>query len=159
VLGRVVYFLGNTVVAVMFPEVATRHARLEPHFDVVDRSLLLVGCIGVVLIVGYFALPSLVLLPYGPSFAAVTPYLGPFAVALTLLALSNLLVNYFLSIGSVRFVVPLTGACLLESLLIAGFHEGAGQILAMVVASTGALAVVLGAVYLADRLDLARYAR
>jgi O-antigen/teichoic acid export membrane protein len=159
VLGRVVYFLGNTVVAVMFPEVATRHARSESHFGVVDRSLLLVGSIGVLLIAGYLALPGLVLLPYGPSFAAVTPYLGPFAVALTLLALSNLLVNYFLSIGSVRFVVPLVGACLLETLLIVLFHDGIGQILTMVVLSSGALAVAMGLVYAGDRLGRPRYAR
>ncbi len=159
VLGRVVYFLGNTVVAVMFPEVATLHARSESHFGVVDRSLLLVASIGALLVVGYLALPGLVLLPYGPSFAAVTPYLAPFAAALTLLALSNLLVNYFLSIGSVRFVAPLVGACLLESLLIALFHDGVGQILTMVVLSTGALTLAMGAVYAGDRLARPRYAR
>ncbi|MHB8491033.1 MAG: oligosaccharide flippase family protein, partial [Solirubrobacteraceae bacterium] len=130
VLGRVAYFLGVTVASVMFPEVATLHARDENHFHVVDASLALMLALSAALIAGYFLLPQLVLLPYGSGFAPVRPYLGPFAIALSLLALSNLMVNYFLSVNSQRFVAPLIGACVLETILIVLFHSGIGQIIA-----------------------------
>lgn len=151
VLARVVYFLGLTISGVMFPEVATLHARNEAHFHVVDLSLLLIGLIGVTLIVLYAAFPALVLLPYGATFAPVTPYLGAFAVALTMLALANLLINYFLSIARARFVAPLLAACLLETLLIAAFHSSIWQILSMVLISLAILSGAMALLYARDR--------
>jgi O-antigen/teichoic acid export membrane protein len=151
VLGRVVYFLGLTVAQVMFPEVATLHAKDQPHFHVVDLSLGLIAAFGVGLTVLYAVAPGLVLLPYGGAFNPVRQYLWPFALALGLLAVSNLLINYFLSIGSARFAFPLIGACLLESGLIVNFHAGVGQILWMVVITMTALATVLSAMYGAER--------
>jgi O-antigen/teichoic acid export membrane protein len=154
VLARVVYFLGVTIAGVMFPEVATLHARDEAHFHVVDRSLLFLGGIAVVFVAGYTLLPSLVLIPYGSSFGPVKPYLGPFAVALSLLSISNLLVNYFLSINSARFVIPMVLACTLEVVLITLFHSDPGQVLEMMLIAMATLAGLLMALYLKDRLSL-----
>ena len=151
VLARVVYFLGLTVAGVMFPEVASLHARNQEHFHVVDRSLLLVAGLGVALVAVYATLPGLVLLPYGASFEPVKPYLGVFAVALTLLAVSNLLINYFLSVARGAFVAPLAAACLLETVLIAVFHSGIWQIIAMVMVSLGVLVAATLVLYSADR--------
>ncbi len=151
VLARVVYFLGLTIAGVMFPEVATLHARNQAHFHVVDASLLFLTGVGIVLSSTYTLLPGLVLLPYGDGFSAVKPYLGPFALALTLLALANLLVNYFLSVNSSRFIWPVAGACLLETLLIVSFHDGPGRILGMLLLTMVAFAAALGALYAVER--------
>jgi len=152
VLARVVYFLGLSVSSVMFPEVATLHARNEGHFHVVDLALLMVGTMGVALIAAYSLFPGLVLLPYGPSFVPARSYLGVFALALTLLAIANLLINYLLSIARRSFVIPLFGACILETLLISLFHSSIWQILTMVVITLGALAGALGMMYVSDRV-------
>jgi O-antigen/teichoic acid export membrane protein len=151
VLARVVYFLGLAVAGVMFPEVATLHAKDEAHFHVVDLSLLLVGGMGLALVVTYFVFPNLVLLPYGASFAPARPYLGVFAVALSMLALGNLLINYFLSIARSSFVLPLLLACVLETVLIAFFHSSIWQILTMVLVSVGLLLGGLTIFYAKDR--------
>ena len=158
VLARVVYFLGLSVAGVMFPEVATLHARNESHFHVVDLALVLVAGMGAVLIVGYTVLPGLALLPYGASFAPARSYLGVFAVALTLLALANLLISYFLSIARRFFVIPLFGACILETVLITAFHSSIWQILSMVVLSLSLLALAMGCIYAVDRLSARRAA-
>jgi O-antigen/teichoic acid export membrane protein len=156
VLGRAVYFLGLTVATVMFPEVTALHARDEAHFHVMDRSLLLLGLIAVGLVSIYTLVPRLVLLPYGSGFTGVAPYLGPFALALSLLAVANLLINYFLSLDSRRFVLPLLGACVLETALISTFHGSVTQILEMLLGSMAGLCLTLAALYLADRLRPAR---
>ena len=156
VLARVVYFLGLSVAGVMFPEVATLHARNEKHFHVVDLALLLVGGMGVALIAAYTLFPGLVLLPYGPTFDPAKSYLGVFAVALTLLALANLLISYFLSMARTAFVVPLFLACALETGLIALFHSGISQILEMVLITLALLAGTMAAMYLVDRGVLRR---
>ena len=156
VLARVIYFLALAVAGVMFPEVAALHARDEAHFHVVDLSLLLVGVMGVALIATYFAFPNLVLLPYGASFAPARSYLGVFAVALTLLALTNLLINYFLSIARSSFIIPLFGACILETALIVLFHSSIWQILTMVVLTVSLMFGAVGLMYAADRFQLRR---
>lgn len=156
VLGRVIYFLGVTVSAVMFPEVAALHARNEDHYHVVDRSLMLLGGLAVGLILIYFLLPGLVIVPFGSQFAGVAPFLGPFAIALSLLAVSNLLINYFLSVNSRRFVIPLLAACALETGLIVRFHAGPAQILTMVVLTMVALTAALASLYGAERFSTAR---
>jgi O-antigen/teichoic acid export membrane protein len=152
VLARVVYFLGLSVTNVMFPEVATLHARNERHFHVVDLSLGLVAAVGLPLIVVYGLLPGLVLLPYGSGFDSARPYLGFFALALTMLAIANLLINYFLSIARATFVVPLFAVCALETVLVGLFHSGIWQILTDVLASLGVLTGVMAVMYAADRL-------
>jgi O-antigen/teichoic acid export membrane protein len=152
VLARVVYFLGLTIAGVMFPEVATRHARDQSHFHVVDLSLLFLAAIGIILAAVYALLPSLVLLPYGNQYAPVRPFLGAFAAALTLLALANLLVNYFLSVNSARFIAPLLGAGILETVLMTAFHRDVAQFLAMLLVTSVVLAVSLAALYAIDRL-------
>ena len=151
VLARAVYFLGLTVAAVMFPEVATRHARDQGHFRVVDLSLLFLAAVGIAMIAAYLLVPALVLLPYGNQFDAVRPYLGPFAVALTLLAIANLLVNYFLSVNSARFAAPLLLAGALETVLMVAFHRDLAQLLAMLLVTTGLLAISLAILYAIDR--------
>ena len=159
ILARAVYFLGLTVTAVMFPEVATLHARNQAHFHIVDRSLIMLGVVGAGLVVAYVAVPGLVLIPYGSSYDPVRPYLGPFAMALGLLAVSNLLVNYFLSVDSRRFVLPLAGACVLETVLIVAFHDGIAQIVGMLLVSMAVLSAMLGGLFLLDRARAARVAR
>jgi O-antigen/teichoic acid export membrane protein len=156
VLGRVIYFLGVTVAAVMFPEVTALHARNEDHYHVVDRSLMLLGGLAVGLILIYFLLPGLVVVPFGSQFAGVASFLGPFGIALSLLAVSNLLINYFLSVNSRRFVMPLLGACALETGLIVRFHAGPAQILTMVVLTMVALTAALASLYGAERFSTAR---
>jgi O-antigen/teichoic acid export membrane protein len=152
VLARVVYFLGLSVTSVMFPEVATLHARNERHFHVVDLSLGLVGGVGVALITAYAVVPGLVLLPYGSGFDGARPYLAFFALALTMLATANLLINYFLSMARASFAAPLFAVCALETVLIGLFHNGIWQILRDVLASLGVLTAMMGTMYAADRL-------
>jgi O-antigen/teichoic acid export membrane protein len=156
VLGRVIYFLGVSIAGVMFPEVARLHARDQAHFHVVDMSLLFLGALAVAFTGFYVLVPQLVLIPYGSSFTPVTPFLGTFAAGLSLLALSNLLVTYFLSVNNSRFMIPLVAACVLETALISFFHGGPGEVARMLVVTMAALCVVLGLMYGFDRFRSGR---
>lgn len=156
VLGRVIYFLGVSIAGVMFPEVASLHARDQAHFHVVDVSLLFLGALAVVFTGFYVLVPQLVLIPYGSSFAPVTPLLGTFAAGLSLLALSNLLVTYFLSVNNSRFMIPLVAACILEAALISLFHDSAAEVARVLVLTMAALCAVLGLMYGFDRFRSGR---
>jgi O-antigen/teichoic acid export membrane protein len=158
VLGRVIFFLGTTVAAVMFPEVTLLHARGEAHFHVVEKSLLLLGILSAGFVLTYALLPGIVIGPFGETFARVTPYLVLFAIALSFFAISVLFVNYFLSINNRRFIVPLLAASALETVLIMAFHAGPRQVVSMVLLSMAALLGMLSLLYLADRFGIMRRA-
>ena len=66
-------------------------------------------------------------------------------------AVANLLVNYFLSVNSARFIAPLLGAGVLETVLMTAFHRDVGQFLAMLLVTTAVLAVSLAGLYAIDR--------
>ena len=140
----------------MFPEVSSLHARDEAHFHVVDTSLLFLVALSVAFVGVYALVPQLVLIPYGSGFAPVTPFLGVFALGLSLLSVSNLLVTYFLSVNNSRFMVPLVGACVLETMLIGTFHSGPGEVARMLVVTVAALSLLLGLMYGVDRFGLRR---
>src|SRR5258708_27843541 len=110
------------------------------------------GAVSAVRVTVYALLPQLVLLAYGSQYGPVAPYLGMFAITLSLLAFANLLINYLLSVGSGRFVLPLVAACVLETTLISRFHRDPRQILQMLLATIAALCAVIGGLYLSDRL-------
>ncbi|MDQ6884629.1 MAG: hypothetical protein M3077_10410 [Candidatus Dormibacteraeota bacterium] len=156
ILGRVIYFLGMTVAAVMLPEVTLLHARGEAHFQVVEKSLTLLAIMGIGLIGLYTLLPAVVVGPFGHAFAAVGANLPIFALAFSLFAIAILFVNYFLSINSRRFIGPLVAACVLETALIAKVHADSGQVVRMVLVTMTVLSGLLGGLYLLDRLAARR---
>jgi O-antigen/teichoic acid export membrane protein len=156
VLGRVIFFLGMTVAAVMFPEVTLLHARGEAHYHVVEKSLLLLGVLSTGFVLTYALLPGLVIGPFGTTFAQVSPYLVFFAIALSCFAISVLFLNYFLSINNRRFIVPLVAASALETVLIMAFHAGPRQVVMMVLLSMAALLGMLSLLYVADRFGIMR---
>lgn len=158
VLGRVIFFLGMTVAAVMFPEVTLLHARGETHFHVVEKSLLLLGILSAGLVLTYALLPGVVIGPFGQTFARLSSYLVLFAIALSFFAISVLFVNYFLSINSRRFILPLLATVALETALIVAFHDGPRQVVGMVLVSMAALVGMLSLLYLADRFGFLRAA-
>ena len=99
------------------------------------------------------------MLPFGSAFNPVRQFLWPFALALGLLAISNLIITFFLSTGSARFVLPLIGACVLEPLLIVLHHNDPGAILQMVVITMSCLTVALVGLYGVDRIPSLRQAK
>jgi O-antigen/teichoic acid export membrane protein len=154
VLGRVIYFATYSIAGVMFPEVTTLHARNQEHFHVVALSLGLVIALALPLTLVYWTLPSLALLPFGKAFASAAPYLGPLALAFTGLSVSNLLINYSLSISDRRFVPMLLLACAVEPALIVLFHDSIAHIVTAVVVTNAALLSGLTAPYLWQRIRM-----
>jgi O-antigen/teichoic acid export membrane protein len=158
VLGRVVYITTFAVAQVMFPEVTVLRSRGARHFHVVELSMALIVLLATPILIIYVFAPGVVLFFFGEAFRPVAPFLGPFALALTALSLSNLLINYQLSTADARFIVPLALACLLEPALIVAFHQTVGQIVLAVLVANLVLLAALGGLYLWGRFGGERQA-
>src|SRR5947209_212779 len=102
--ARVAFFLPATILAVLFPRTAARQARGEETEDILGRSLLATAAFCGLLALFYEAAgPGLVTTTFGSDFAAGGGILAPFALAIGLFSLANVLVGYHLSRGETRY--------------------------------------------------------
>lgn len=102
--ARVGFFLPATLLAVLFPRTAARHARGEATEDILGRSLLATAALSGLLALVYAAAGvGLVSTTFGPDFAEGGRVLAPFALATGLFSLANILVGYHLSRGETRY--------------------------------------------------------
>jgi O-antigen/teichoic acid export membrane protein len=102
--ARVGFFLPATILAVLFPRTAARQARGEETADILGRSLLAAAAFCGALALFYAAAGvGLVATTFGPDFAEGGQVLAPFALAIGLFSLANILVGYHLSRGETRY--------------------------------------------------------
>jgi O-antigen/teichoic acid export membrane protein len=102
--ARVAFFLPTTILTVLFPRTAARQARGEETEDILGRSLLATAAFCGLLALVYAASGvGIVSTTFGPDFREGGAILGPFALAIGLFSLANILVGYHLSRGESRY--------------------------------------------------------
>lgn len=123
-MAKIVLFVTTPVVSVMFPMISDLRGRDQKHYLILMQSFLLVFAIGLISCLGfYWFAPTVVNILYKAEFISVAPYLGLFGVAMLLYSLTNLWVNYFLSIGNRFFIIALGLITILEIGLIWWRHD------------------------------------
>jgi O-antigen/teichoic acid export membrane protein len=129
VIGHIIFFVGGPVGSVMFPMVASAHAKGDKHFSILKTSFLLVSLIGLCGLTFYFLIPSLVIkILVGSKFLSIVPYLGWFGLAMFLYSLIVLLSRYLLSIRLTKYIFILGLGIVLQVLLIFIWHSNLWQI-------------------------------
>jgi hypothetical protein len=108
--ARVAFFLPATILAVLFPRTAARHARGEETEDILGRSLIVTAAFGGVLAL-FYAMTGrgLVHTSFGAEFAEGGELLVPFTLSMVLFALANVLVGFHLSRGETRYAWIVAG--------------------------------------------------
>ncbi len=102
--ARVGFFLPAAILTVLFPRTAARQARGEETEDILGRSLFATaGFCGLLALVYAAAGTGLVALTFGTDFSEGGDVLAPFALAMGLFSLANVLVGYHLSRGETRY--------------------------------------------------------
>jgi len=143
-LGKIIFFATSPIVAVSFPLISERHAIGVRYRHLLWTSLGLVGGICFLAMTVYFLFPSfLIKILYGSQYLPAVPFLGIFAVFLSLYSLSFLFVNFFLSIGRVKTVILPVVAGIFQIIFICFFHQNLRQIIFISVALLALLLVSL----------------
>lgn len=144
-VGKVIFYFTSPIPLVMFPLIIKRYTQKISFHSLYYLSLLLVSLASVIIVAFYFAFPKFVINLFlgGENYYFVTPYIGLFAIFLSLYSLVNVCVNFFLSIGKTgiyKLVVPLA---ILQILLILFFHGNFTEIILSSIASISLLLVSL----------------
>lgn len=102
--ARVAFFLPATILAVLFPRTAARHARGETTADILGRSLFATAAFGALLTLFYaMSGRGLVHTSFGREFAEGGELLAIFSVSMTLFAVANILLGFHLSRGETYY--------------------------------------------------------
>jgi len=150
-LGKIIFFVTNPIISVVFPMVSERYANKTGYRNLFLASFGLITLACVLITSVYFFLPSLMIrLLYGIAFLPATAYLGIFGVFLSLYSLSHLLVNFYLSIKRTKVVSLVMVAAVLQIVFISIFHQNLAQIIWISVLITALLTFSLLLYYLVN---------
>lgn len=143
-LGKIIFFAAAPITATMFPIVAGRKARGEAHQKVFLASLGLTVLIATVITGFYWLFPNIAIgVLYGNAYLSARSELVWMGFFILFYTLSNLLVNYSLSLGNIKVVVfPMLAASLQVSLLWV-FHGSILQVIQISLTLTFVVFVLL----------------
>lgn len=130
VVGKIIFFASGTLGIVMFPIISEKFERNKEYHSVLYQAMFLVMISSLLLITVYFLWPKLMIwLLYGSSYLEGASYLGLFAVFISVFSLSNLLVQFFLSVRKTKISFLTLGAAALQGILIWFFHDSIFQVI------------------------------
>lgn len=143
-IGRTVLLVSIGVTTVMFPRVVALHERGEPHMRIVIQAMLGVLILSAAVEIVFYFAPSLVTkLLFGQAFVAISGQLATYGMAMLLLAVGWVIINYFLAIGNHPVVLIVFLACALQTGLIFWHHAAITQVVQAVIVTDAALVFAL----------------
>lgn len=130
-VGKVIFYFTAPISMVMFPLLIKRHHKGEKFNNLFYLALLLVLLPSVAITIFYFLFPQFVINLFlgGRDYLKIVPYLGFFAIYLSVFSIVNVCVNFFLSFNKTRISLLVIFAALSQIVLICLFHSSFYQII------------------------------
>lgn len=143
-IGRVVFFATWSVVTTLFPIVAQRHAAGQRHRHLLWAGIGIVAAISAIIVAMTIWQPELIVgVLFGEAYLAIAPELWLYAIATTLFAVANVIVNYRLSADRVAGTYFATAAGIVQVILLITFHDSIRQIVLLQIGLMSVLIAIL----------------
>lgn len=125
IVGKVIFYFTGAIPAVMFPLLVRRHTKGESFKRLFYLALVLVTIPSIAITLFYFIFPDLTINLFlgGRDYLRVAPYLGIFGIFLTLLNITSVAVNFFLSLKITRISFLVFAFAFVQFILIYLFHD------------------------------------
>ncbi len=151
-LGKVIFYGTGPINAVMFPLISKRHSQGQKYNKILIISLILTLGMGVFVTLLYYLLPQLMInILYGGDYLQIAPYLFRMGIFLSIFALANLLLSYFISIEKTKVVYFSVVLSLLQIVLLYFYHDNIVQIINI---STGVVTILLAILIIFIKFDI-----
>jgi len=150
VVSKIIFFATGIIASVLFSMSAENSHKGESSHSILKIALTLVLFASLVAIFVYFAYPVFILgMLFGSKYVVVAPFLGWFAIAVTLFSLSNVIFQYLLSIHKTKISYAFMLIAIILVILIELYGTNIGAILTILIISQIA-AIIVGSFYLFD---------
>jgi O-antigen/teichoic acid export membrane protein len=134
-LVKVILFTSGALVTVMFPKVSDMHEKRMNGQKILRNTIVYTLLFSMFVIVSFWMAPQYITTTvFGKAFEATSEILLPFAVAIMLISLVTIIVNYDLAIKRTIFTYPLLIATAGEIFLIYFFHASLMEIITILIA-------------------------
>lgn len=148
-LGKVIFYASAALGYVMFPMIVERKELKQSHVNVVLISLSGVTGLSLLLTLGYFLFPSVIVrFMYGSAFDGAIPYMGLFGLFITFFSFVNVLTTIFLALGKTKVWIITLGAALLQFIGLWVYHASLYQVVYVNIGVTFMASVALLIYYL-----------
>lgn len=146
-IGRMIYFITWMFVMLLIPGVINLKKEGKPYTYLLNRYLIRIGFLISSLTFVCITFPDFIVSSvFGEGYTYIAPFLWKYALATGLLAMGNIFVYYYLSLGNYKPVMIMGFFAVLQMLAIVFFHSGFHQIINWQIVFMG-LALLLLAVY------------
>ncbi|MBK6646234.1 MAG: oligosaccharide flippase family protein [Anaerolineales bacterium] len=143
-IGRIVFFATWSVVTTMFPIVAQKQKMGEPHAHLLWVSLGIVAGVSLpIVLLALFVPQWVVTVLFGEKYLGIAELLWLYALATSLYAMANVVINYRLSLGMGRETGFAIAAGIAQVLGIVSFHASLAQVVYVQVIVMAALFLAL----------------
>jgi O-antigen/teichoic acid export membrane protein len=123
-LGKIIQFFPLAIIMILFPKAAQRKAAQRNSAGILVAALLFVGLVCGGLTAVYFLFQDfLITTIFGPAYQLQGPVLGLLGLAMTLLSVVNVWMNYFLSTERTHFVALIWLGVIVQLLIMVLFHR------------------------------------
>lgn len=129
-LGKIIFFATSPIAATMFPVISKRKALNQNYLKVFFTSFLMTVIIALAITLFYWLFPNIAIgVLFGEAYLSAKTDLIWMGIFMLFYTLSNLLVNFYLSIGNTKIVyIPLLAA-ILQVIIIWFYHSNIIEIL------------------------------
>jgi len=143
-VGKIFIFLPEAVTIVMFPRISFLNSSNSDTSTVLNKSLLYAFCISLIAALFYNIFPSFVLNILTGKVLKESVMLGRmFSVSMTFFALCFILISYFISLKSFKFIKLLILSVLLQFVGIVLFHSSLMQVQSVICFNSFLLFILL----------------
>lgn len=143
-LGKIIFFGAGPIIFVMFPIVSQRFARKENFSKIFFLSLAFTLLVCSVVLTIYYLFPEMVIIAsVGSKYLQASGILFLFGIFISLISVSNLLINFMLSLKRTRVVILPTIAAIAQIVLINYFHSSLTEVIYVSIAVSFCLLVSL----------------
>lgn len=148
VLGKIIFFGTSRITITMFPLVSEAHAKGEKYHRIFRLSLLYLLAIAGGITLLYIFFPSFVIkILIGSKYLNATSYLAQFSIFLSLCAIINLFINFFLSIHHTRTVYIVLLGAIIQAIAISIFHQNIAMVINISLIITTVITIILSLYY------------
>lgn len=149
VLGKIIFFAAAPVTTTMFPLVSEAHARGERYHRIFLLSLMFLMAISGTTTLVFALAPTLVMrILIGEQYLAAAVYLVPFSIFLSLCAVINLFIHFFLSIHKTRAVFVVLSGAIIQAISITLIHTDIPTIIMISLTTATVVTIVLALYYI-----------
>ncbi|HWQ60584.1 MAG TPA: oligosaccharide flippase family protein [Candidatus Fimivivens sp.] len=148
VVSKVIYFGTGVIAGVLFSMSAEKNHKGESSRHILGIGLATVAAASLVATLLYFLFPTTILgILFGNKYADAAPYLGWFAVVVSLYSLSNVIFQYLLSLHRTRVAYAFLAVTVVSIAAFELYGKSISSMLAINIAAQAA-AIIVGALFL-----------